>query len=240
MRFAILSDIHGSLIAFDAVLRDIRSQGTFDQIIIAGDLCWFGPQPAQVIDRIRETGALALMGNTDSAVLGKESPFYNADHAEEEAHPLTEWTRAQLSPVQFGFLQGLPFSRRFHIDSLHSLLAVHANPRNLTDPIGSNVRDEKIRELIAEAEADLVAHGHVHINTQRTVDNVLLVDVASAGYPRDGDTRAAWDIVEFARGAWHVTPRRVEYDMDAAIQEFRACGQPEPEKQIELLVRARY
>ena len=62
MRFAILSDIHGNLIAFEAVLGDIRSQGHFDHIIVAGDLCWFGPRPGQVIDRILESGARALMG----------------------------------------------------------------------------------------------------------------------------------------------------------------------------------
>lgn len=240
MRFAILSDIHGNLIAFEAVLGDIRSQGHFDHIIVAGDLCWFGPRPGQVIDRILESGALALMGNMDAVVLGKDSPFPTAGLVDEAAHPLTAWTRAELSPAQFSFLEGLPFARRFHIDNAHNLLVVHANPRNLDDPIAPNTSEEQVRALIAQADADLIAHGHVHINTQRTVDNVRLVDVASAGFPRDGDTRAAWDIVEYVNGGWQVTPRRVEYDLDAAIKDFRASGMPEPEKQIESLKRARY
>lgn len=235
MRFAILSDIHGNLVAFDAVLRDIRSQGAFDQIIIAGDLCWFGPRPGQVVERIVEIGALALMGNMDGVVLGAQSPFYTAGLVHEESHPLTAWTRAKLNSSQMNFLLGLPFSRRFD-----NLLVVHANPRNLDDVIAPNTPEEKIRALISEAQADVIAHGHVHINTQRVVDGVRLVDVASAGFPRDGDTRAAWDIVEHTNGEWNITPRRVEYDLDAAIKDFRASGMPNAEQQIEMLKNAKY
>ena len=54
MRIALLSDIHGNLVALDAVLDDLRQQGAVDQIIVAGDLVWSGPWPAQVVDRVRE------------------------------------------------------------------------------------------------------------------------------------------------------------------------------------------
>ncbi len=235
MRFAILSDIHGNLVAFDAVLRDIRSQGGFDQIIVAGDLCWFGPRPGEVIDRILEIGALALMGNTDADLLGEQSPFPTRLQHTGWMQDLTEWARGKLTSAQFNVLKGLPFSRRFG-----SLLVVHANPRNLDDPIFPDTPEETIRPLIAEAEADIIAHGHVHINNQRVVDGVRLVGVASAGLPRDGDWRAAWDIVEVEGEERKVSARRVEYDLDAAIRDFRASGMPNPENQIEILKGAGY
>ena len=40
MRVALLSDIHGNLTALEAVLADMRSQGPFDQVVVAGDLVW--------------------------------------------------------------------------------------------------------------------------------------------------------------------------------------------------------
>ncbi len=235
MRLAILSDIHGNLIALDAVLRDIHAQGPFDQIVVAGDLAWGGPRPREVIDRLVQVNALAVMGNMDAFILGDQSPFYTKESEQNQAHPLTFWTSAQLHAAHLDFLRGLPFSRRFD-----DLLVVHANPRNLDDALGPNIPDDEIGRRIAGAEARVIAHGHVHINTQRVVDGILLVDVASAGLPRDGDTRAAWDIFEYKNGAWEITPRRVEYDLEAASRDFRESGMPEAEKRIQVLKRARY
>ena len=66
MRIALLSDIHGNLVALDAVLDDLRQQGAIDQIVVAGDLVWSGPWPVQVVDRVREVAAAVIQGNTDA------------------------------------------------------------------------------------------------------------------------------------------------------------------------------
>ena len=66
MRIALLSDIHGNLIALEAVLADLRSQGPFDQIVVGGDLVWAGPWPAEVVDAVRGLGAAVIQGNTDA------------------------------------------------------------------------------------------------------------------------------------------------------------------------------
>ena len=65
-RVALLSDIHGNLVALEAVLADIALRGPFDQIIVAGDLVWSGPWPAEVVDRIRALGGPVIQGNTDA------------------------------------------------------------------------------------------------------------------------------------------------------------------------------
>ena len=53
MRIALLSDIHGNLVALEAVLSDMAERGAFDTVVVAGDLVWSGPQPAEVVDRVR-------------------------------------------------------------------------------------------------------------------------------------------------------------------------------------------
>ncbi len=52
MRVAIISDIHGNQIAFDAVLQDLAQQPPVDELVIAGDLCLNGPCPKQVLEMI--------------------------------------------------------------------------------------------------------------------------------------------------------------------------------------------
>jgi len=63
-RIAVVSDIHGSLAALDAVAEDIALQGP-DLVVHGGDLVLNGPGPADVVDRIRELGWPGVMGNTD-------------------------------------------------------------------------------------------------------------------------------------------------------------------------------
>ena len=69
MRIGLLSDIHGNMVALEAVLADMRRHGPFDVIVAAGDLVWAGPWPAEVIDWARRSGALVLQGNTDAFFL---------------------------------------------------------------------------------------------------------------------------------------------------------------------------
>jgi len=74
MRIVIISDIHGNEVALQTVLRDCAQQGTFDQFIIAGDLCLYGPRPKEVIEIVQDLHCPVIQGNTDSeiAVVPKE------------------------------------------------------------------------------------------------------------------------------------------------------------------------
>ena len=67
----------------------------------------------------------------------------------------------------------------------------------------------------------------------------LLVDVASVGFPRDGDTRAAYATLAWDDG-WHASIRRVPYDLDRAAAAFRASGMPGCARRIHALCRASY
>ena len=63
MRIALISDIHSNLIALEAMLADI-AQVEVDQIIFLGDLVTLGPQPREVVERVRGLGCpcvLAIM-----------------------------------------------------------------------------------------------------------------------------------------------------------------------------------
>ena len=69
-RMAVLSDVHGNAVALDAVRAAIRSARP-DVVAVAGDLVFNGPEPAAVVDTLREMesdGAMIIAGNTDVAV----------------------------------------------------------------------------------------------------------------------------------------------------------------------------
>src|SRR5260370_8865523 len=72
MRIAIVSDIHGNLPAFEAVLADLR-QTAPDLIFHGGDLAHAGASPAEIVDRIRDLAWPGVLGNTDEILFAPES-----------------------------------------------------------------------------------------------------------------------------------------------------------------------
>ncbi len=103
----------------------------------------------------------------------------------------------------------------------HDLLAVHANPRNVDDPIQPDLSDGAIDAVLGPAEFQVLAFGHVHIPSVRLWRGRLLVNVASAGLSMDGDPRAAYSVLAWAGGGWRVAQYRVEYDVQRVAREMQ-------------------
>ena len=68
MKLAILSDIHGNLTAFEAVLAELERE-QITHIVCLGDVAVMGSQPARVIDRLNDLRIPVVMGNTDAWLL---------------------------------------------------------------------------------------------------------------------------------------------------------------------------
>src|SRR5690348_7982082 len=68
MKIGVFSDMHGNLLALDAVLKDMEKDGV-DSMVCLGDTVQGGPQPAQVVARLRELGCPVVMGNADAWLL---------------------------------------------------------------------------------------------------------------------------------------------------------------------------
>ena len=54
MRIALISDIHGNLLALEAVLADIAAQGGVDAYWILGDFSSLGYDPVGVLERVTQ------------------------------------------------------------------------------------------------------------------------------------------------------------------------------------------
>ncbi len=67
MKIAVMSDIHGNLEALDAVLEDVCSQ-RIEKIVCIGDLIGYGPNPEEVIQKIRQIDVCCTMGNHELGI----------------------------------------------------------------------------------------------------------------------------------------------------------------------------
>jgi len=190
VRIAALYDIHGNLPALDAVLAELEA----DVIVVGGDFV-LGPWPSETLERLRslEGDVRFIRGNADREV---------AQGAPGLAPPdLTEFVRAKLSDEQLAFLRTLPLTV-----SVGRVLFCHATPRNDEEVFTRDSSDERWAAALAGVDADIVVCGHTHVQFDRQIGDVRLVNAGSIGMPYEGEPGAYWALVdsdvEFRRTAY--------------------------------------
>jgi diadenosine tetraphosphatase ApaH/serine/threonine PP2A family protein phosphatase len=247
MRLAVLSDVHGNLLALEAVLADIEAQadssspGEPEVYLVLGDMAAFCPWPSETLARLQELPeVLFLQGNTDRYLITGRRPQAPPVRAPEDwaAMParLAErdanfrWTVERLSYDDFQFLRDLPTMLELDVPGYGRVIAVHANFLDDETFLTPDASDEEMRDYFSGLDARLVLYGHTHRPVDRTVDgngvSRRIVNVGSVGLPLDGDPRPAYALLDFEGGECAVTIRRVSYDREAVIAELARVDHP--------------
>ena len=234
MRIALIADIHANLPAVEAVLGDISQQGV-DAIYHLGDLVGYAPWPNEVIELLTKRGIMGVAGNYDSTVASDYKHCgcrYEDAQQERLSHISYDWTRTFTSAASKRVLGSLPFRldlRPGHLPGSRVVL-VHGTPTLNTVYWTEDRTDTFTREMIAAAggrPGDVIAFGHTHVPWTRVVDGVRLVNAGSVGRPKDGDWRACYALIHFAKDeAATVKFVRVEYDVERAAAGIIESGLP--------------
>ena len=234
MRLAILSDIHGNLHALNRCLDDLATRGGADAVVVAGDLCMDGPKPREVLDRLQEIGARCVRGNTDR-MIGLADP---ARLDPEDARSIG-WAREQLGEAFTAWLAALPPSLAFGGDE-GGLLVCHANPRNDDEHVWPDADDATLERMFGGITQRTAAFGHLHLPFVRAWRDRVLVNVSSAGLPKDGDPRAHYAILTQRPDGWEIQSRQVDFDVEKVARQLRRSGIPDLDARLTTLRRHRY
>ena len=105
MRYAIFSDIHGNLQAWEAVLADMRVMGA-EVLVCLGDVVGYGPRPQEVLDSIRAETQNLVAGNHDAAAAG----MLRLSCFNPTAREIIHWTRKRLDRPSLQFLKDVPLA----------------------------------------------------------------------------------------------------------------------------------
>ncbi len=122
-RLALISDIHGNLVALEEVLRDI-DQRDVDAVICLGDIVGYGPESAECVALVRHACRMVIRGNHEDGVLAAESSGESARGWNPIARAGIAYARRTLSSDDCAFLASLPAS----LSVAGLLLAVHDSP----------------------------------------------------------------------------------------------------------------
>lgn len=81
--------------------------------------------------------------------------------------------------------------------------------------------DERLRALLAGVDEQVVVCGHTHVQFDRAVDGIRVVNAGSVGAPYEAEPGAYWALL-----GEDVELRRTEYDLEAAAAAIGASGYP--------------
>lgn len=231
MRYALFSDIHANIEAFDAVLADIKNVKV-DKLLFLGDIVGYGPNPNECISRLLEVADLTLGGNHDWAVVGKTPDDYFNPFAKEAV----EWTRSQLKPEHKEFLLRTEAS-----GVIDGFQVAHSSPHNPEEwRYILSYHDASENYPFLKSNICFIGHSHqpvvIEFNAQDDVEasrvqfkeldkgRKCIVNIGSVGQPRDANVKSCWAL--FDSEQYTVEYHRVEYNVAAVQAKMEKIGLP--------------
>lgn len=230
-RVAAIYDIHANLPAQEAVLEDIRL-AEVDLVVVGGDVLP-GPMPRETIACLRDLHIPVqfIVGNGDREVLarmrGTETDWYRG--AAERWREPVRWTAEQLCSEDEELLASWPKTLRVQIRGLGEVLFCHATPRNDTEIFTRLTPEERLLPVFEGVNAPVVVCGHTHMQFDRAVGGIRVVNAGSVGMPF-GEPGAYWLLFVASLLEPGLDLRHTRYDLAKAAERIRETKYPQAQE----------
>jgi predicted phosphodiesterase len=200
------------------VLAEVEREAP-DLVVFCGDLTWGSlPQETLALVRSLELPARFVRGNADRMV-GVET---------EGRGP---WMTEQHTADDLAFLAGFEQTVTVDVDGLGPTCFSHGSPRSDEECVTERTPAERVREFMAGRDEKVVVTAHVHLQYDRTVDEIRCVGPGSVGLPYGEGGSAHWALL-----GPDVELRRTAYDVEAAVALMRATDDPRVDAVVELML----
>lgn len=217
-RVAVLSDVHGNAVALASVLGEVAQEHP-DLIVFGGDFTW-GPRPEETFELVQGLNARFVRGNADRAVLENKSS------TEQD-----QWMQAHHTPEMRELLAGFENSVVVEVDGLGPVRICHGSPRSDEECVTPETPEARVLEFAEGVDERVIVTAHVHIQFDREVAGIRSVNAGSVGRPYEGKRGAYWALL-----GPDVDLRRTEYDVEAAVERYRATDFPGVEELAEMML----
>lgn len=197
-------------------------QRRVDRIVVGGDIV-LGPMARETLARVRALGdhAVLIRGNCDRLVADPHAA--SVQRLPQAVRDAVEWTAAQLSAEERDFLRALPMTSTLDVEGIGEVLFCHATPRSDEELFTVQTSAEQVEPMFDGVTSPLVVCGHTHMQFDRRVRDLRVMNAGSVGMPYGGPG-AHW-----LRLGPSVEMKRTEYDLDRAAAAVRSTGYPQSE-----------
>lgn len=217
MRVAVLADIHGNLVAFEAALEDVREQSV-DLIVLAGDIVVGSPDSRECWDLAASLGCPIVRGNHERYVYTFNQPGSPPEWAGRQYLPIA-WAFERFADEHRRAMRALPM-RYAPPGFERELLITHATLRDDHDTINGRTTDAQFELMFPGDVPPLIVRGHNHIARLNIWGDRRVITSGSVGLPLDHETTVQYTLMT-RRGSWQVEHRSIPYDHLAALQRFQ-------------------
>lgn len=223
MRVAAIYDIHGNLPALEAVLQDIR-RAEVNHVVVGGDV-FPGPMPHETLECLLDLDIPVqfIQGNGDRAVLAQMAGT-DAGTVPVQFREIMRWTAQQLHSEHERLLASWPMTLRVEVPGLGKVLFCHATPRSDTEVFTRLTPEDRLLPVFEGLDVPLVICGHTHMQFDRTIGRVRVVNAGSVGMPF-GEPGAYWLLL-----GPDVQLRQTPYDLEVAAERIRATNYPQAQE----------
>lgn len=223
MRLAFVADIHGNLLALEAVLADLQEQRP-DAVYLVGDQVNRCPWNNEVLALVTDLAWPAIAGNHDLIVGMINTPQNRAPFTNRGRFPTLWWTQAQLTEAHLTILRAWPEELTITLDGLPAIRVVHGTPGNAFVGILPEESEERVRKQLTGVAEPVIVCGHIHRPLARAVDQWQVFNGGSVGIPYNGDPRAQYLLLDAVGQQWIPTFRQIDYDHSPIPQAFVTSG----------------
>jgi len=222
MRVAAIYDIHGNLPALEAVLDDIH-RANVELVVVGGDLVP-GPLPRETLARLLDLDIPVrfIQGNGEVDALA-EMTGAGAARVPEPYRKVVQWSAKQVQPEYQRLIAGWPKALRAEIGGIGAVLFCHATPRDDNEIFTRLTPADRLWPIFAGLDVSLVVCGHTHMQFDRMVGEVRVVNAGSVGM-LFGEPGADWLLI-----GPEPQLRRTPYDLINAAE--RICQTDYPQAQ---------
>lgn len=239
LRIGVISDIHGNGLAFEAVLADMQ-QYPVDSVVCLGDATQGGPQPAEVVARLRELGCPVVMGNADAWLISGISSNPN-EQTTPEQEAVRRWSLSRLSPEDISFIESFQPTVELPLEGGNRLLCFHGSPTSFDDILLVDTPEEEFLRVLGPYTGAIMCGGHTHAQQIRNIGSHFFFNPGSVGLPFNSrtpeekfhvDPWAEYAVLTSEGSRTGLDLRRVRYDVPELLRIYRSSGRPYSERAV--------
>lgn len=231
MKYAIISDIHGNIIALKEALNLIEQENV-EKIICLGDIVGIGTRSDACVKLLKSYGEklIAVRGNHEERnIFGVPEYIHDGKHKMTEEDMAQEnWTRNSISDESMEFIKALPPEKIIDLEGFKT--AITHYPLNDNMEYGQFYMfpsKEELQEIFKKYDAKINLFGHTHeARVRKTSEDIWYINPGTLGTTdyRDYGTYGLLTIDD-NKNIFYVE-KCFNYDLKSALNDFEVMNAP--------------